>query len=149
MFEVDVWDEAILAGRFLHVCADGSAVRDGSRMFPRFEIIAERIHVAVGPDARITEQIPCATDGAAPFQNRKGLARTLPLQMDGGANSRKPCANDNHIERFHCQNECLLCKPPGLIGKPCSIGMPRSRPSSWLKRQTAEPGSTLASLHQR
>src|SRR5262245_469065 len=98
MFEADVWDDAILVRRFLHVCADGSTVGDGPGALPRFEVIAERMHVAVGPAARMTKQIPGATYGVAPFQNSKGLARTMPPQMDGGANSRKPCANDNHIE---------------------------------------------------
>src|SRR6266511_639520 len=101
MFEAYVRDYPILLRRFLHIGEDGGAVRDGPRLFPRFEVIAERMHVAVRPNARIPEQIPGAAYGVAAFQLREGLARTMHLQVDGCANPRNTRANDNHIERFH------------------------------------------------
>src|SRR5215831_8097216 len=101
MFEANVRDYPIFLRRFPHIGEDGRAVRDGPGLLPRLEVIAERMHVAVRPNARIPEQIPGAADGAAAFQHREGLARTTRLQVDGRANPRNTRANNNHIERFH------------------------------------------------
>src|SRR5215510_11524105 len=101
MFEANVRDYPILLRRFLQIGEDGGAVRDGPGLLPRFEAIAERMHVAVRPNARIPEQVPCAANGAAAFQHREGLARTMHLQVDGCANPRNTRADYNHIERFH------------------------------------------------
>src|SRR5215813_14641961 len=101
MFEANVRNYPILLRRFPHIGADGSAVRDGLAIPPRFEVIAERMHVAVRPNARIPEQIPGAADGVAAFQHRERLTRTMQLQVYSRANSRNTRANDNHIERFH------------------------------------------------
>src|SRR5215468_3519590 len=101
MFEANVRDYPILFRRLPHIGEDSRAVRDGPGPLPRFEVIAERMHVAVRPNARIPEQIPGAADGVPAFQRREGLARTTHLQVDGCANPRNTRANDDHIERFH------------------------------------------------
>src|SRR5215510_13891644 len=101
MFEANVGDYPILLCRFLHIGEDGRAVRNGPWLLPWFEVIAERMHVAIRPNARISEQIPGAADGVAAFQHREGLARTMHLQVDGCANPRNTRADYNHIERFH------------------------------------------------
>src|SRR5262245_9840309 len=101
MFELNVRDYAMLLRRFPHIGADSRAVRKGPRILPRFEVITERMHVAVRSNARISKQIPCAAYGVTAFQQGEALVRTMRPQMYGRADPGKTSANNNHIERFH------------------------------------------------
>lgn len=49
---------------------DRLAVGDGGIQFPRAERIAERIHVRIGANAGVAEQIPGPADGVAAFSSR-------------------------------------------------------------------------------
>ena len=61
--------DAVLGGGLLHVVEDRGAVGDRLRLAPGLEAVAERVHVAVGADARIAEEVPGAAHRRAPFED--------------------------------------------------------------------------------
>ena len=98
--ELDVLVDPVVAGGVAHITQDRGAVGDGLGLGPRLEDVAQGIHVGVRPDAGVAEQIPGAADGRAPFQDRIGATRTVGLQVNGGADSRKARAHDQDVEMF-------------------------------------------------
>ncbi len=52
---------------------DRGAVGDRLGLGPRLEVVAQGVHVAVGTDARIAEQVPGAADRLARFEDGVGL----------------------------------------------------------------------------
>src|SRR4029077_5747201 len=60
MAETDVAVHVVLGGRLTHVVEDRRTVGDGLRLPPGLEAVAQRVHVAVGADAGIAEEIPGA-----------------------------------------------------------------------------------------
>ena len=101
--EADVLIETALGGRFLHIGQDRRPIGDRFRRQPGLGVIAHGVHVAVRAYARIAEQIPGTTDNITTFENRKGLAWTLVLQLSGGADAGQTGTNDDHVEMFHAR----------------------------------------------
>ena len=98
MIEADFVVDAVLGGGLADVVQDSRPVGDRLRLDPWLERIAHRKHVAVGADARITEQVPGAADAVAALENDKTLGRTIALQVIAGADAGQPGADDQHID---------------------------------------------------
>src|SRR3546814_593767 len=71
----------------------------------RFEDEAERVHVAVRTDARITEKIPGAAKLFAALDEGEAMVGAIHLQMHGHADTRNAGADDQHI----LIDRCSLC----------------------------------------
>ena len=95
----------------LQVLEDRRPVGDRLRLRPRPERVAERVHVGVGADAGIAEQVPRAADVGAAFEDRVGPARAALLQVTAGADAGNAGADDQDVEvlsadmqlRYHWQ----------------------------------------------
>src|ERR1700688_1469829 len=90
--------DAISLGSVANIAADRFAVGDRGVGFPWAKRIAEREHVRVGPDPRITEQVPGAADRIAAFEDHVRLAGTRRLQVIGSIHAGKPAADDHDVE---------------------------------------------------
>jgi hypothetical protein len=102
--KADVSVDAVVARRLAHIFADRRPVGDRFRLAPGLERIAQRVHVGIRTDAGIAEQIPCAADGIAAFEDRIGFLRAIGLQMIGRADARKPGTHNDDVEMFHQPN---------------------------------------------
>src|SRR5437660_10822739 len=111
MIEADFVVDAVLGGGLADVVQDSRPVGDRLRLDPWLERIAHRNHVAVGADARITEQVPGAADAVATLENDKTLGRTTALQMITRADAGPPGADDQHIDMFVCGRFHRLISP--------------------------------------
>src|SRR5229473_4002995 len=100
MIEADFLVDAVLGGGLADVVQNLRPVGDRLRPLPWLERIAHRKHVAVGPDARITEQVPGAADAVAALKNDKTLGRTIVLQVIARADPGQSGADDQHIDMF-------------------------------------------------
>ncbi len=100
MVETDFLVDAVVGGGLADVVQNPRPVRDRLRLGPGPERIAERIHVAVGADAGIAEQIPGATDAIAALEDDVALAGTFLLQVIAGADAGQACADDQHVDMF-------------------------------------------------
>ena len=98
MTEADFLVDAELASRVLDVFEDGGAVGDGLGALPRSERVAERVHVRVGADAGIAEEIPRAADGVAAFEDGVGAAGAASLKVIARRDAGEPGADHEHIE---------------------------------------------------
>ena len=56
------------------------------------------MHVAVGSDAGIAEQVPRATQVLTPFEDGEGTVGTVHLQVVGGRDTRDAGTDDEHVE---------------------------------------------------
>jgi hypothetical protein len=75
--EADEADEVVVAGDAVEIGADGGAFGHGIGGEPGREIEAERVHVAVGAQAGIGEQIPVCPHPRAPLEQGEAQARTI------------------------------------------------------------------------
>ena len=87
--------------------------------------VAQRVHVGVGADAGIAEQVPGAADRLAAFEDGVALARAAVLQVPGGADARQAGADDQHVRGCRCCHFITSgpnhdphgdgARPPGLV----------------------------------
>src|ERR1700761_4302771 len=126
--------DAVLGRGLANVIENARASGDRLRFGPRLEGIAERVHVRVGADAGIAEQIPGAADGVAAFEDDVRLRRTFGLEMIAGRDAGQAGADDQHVEmfRWHCALRNRASRPfrpaPGLYTRagsphPASFGI--------------------------
>src|SRR5262249_8018857 len=85
---------------------DRRTVGNGLGVLPGAETVAQRVHVRIGPDAGIAEEVPGAADRLARLEDGVGLGRALLLEMPGGVDAGKPGAGDQRVEMFAID----LCK---------------------------------------
>jgi hypothetical protein len=97
MSVVDVCCDAVFVRRVLDVLANGFAICNRFVIDPWFKGIAQRVHVGVGANAGVLEQIPGAAYGFAGFQNAPTGLGAMHLQMPGRANARKTSTHNEHI----------------------------------------------------
>ena len=90
--------DPVRLGRLAHVGEDGRPVRDGLRRGPGTERVAERVHVGVGADPRVAEEVPRAPEALAPLQDRVRLVRAARLQVVGGADAGEAGTHDENVE---------------------------------------------------
>ena len=100
MVEADLLVDAVVARGLAHVVQNPRPVGDRLRLGPRPERIAERIHVAVGANARIAEQVPRAADAVAALQDHVALAGAILLQVIARADAGQAGADDQDVEMF-------------------------------------------------
>ena len=105
--------DAALAGGVADVAQDRGAVGDRLRLGPRPEAVAERVHVGVGADPGVAEEVPGAADPLARLEDRVALAGTALLQVMGGADAREPGADDQHVDMLKRHGVRL----PGQVGR--------------------------------
>ena len=71
---------------FIHclidIFEDGRSIRYRFGLSPGLKIETQRMHITVGPYARITEKIPGTANGIAGLQDGKRLTGTVLPQMD-------------------------------------------------------------------
>ena len=96
--EVNVSADAGFGGRVLYVLEDRVAV--GNRLLhrPGPKRVTEGVHVRVGADARIAEQIPCSANGVSSLEDGVAGPGTLRLEIVAGTDARQPGTNDQDVE---------------------------------------------------
>ncbi len=109
--EADVPVDAVFTRRLGQVLADVRALRDILGTRPRLVGIAQREDVAVGPDARIAEEIPRAADPAPALEHRVRELRVLLVDAVGRADPGDPCADDQNVGVFGLGHLDLLRSP--------------------------------------
>src|SRR5690606_15676718 len=102
-----------LTGGVADVAEDRRAVGDRLRVHPGPEPVAERVHVGVGPDPWVAEQVPGATDRVARLENRVRLPGAALLQVVGGADTGEAGADDQDVSVFGLQ--ALLRHSTGFV----------------------------------
>ena len=105
----DVLADATLVHDAVEIIEDGGPVGDRFFVLPRFEIEAQRMHVAIRTDAGIAEQIPCPAQIGAPLKDRIAVMRRLFLHMGGHP--------DAGYARPHDQDVVI-----GRSGAACHVG---------------------------
>ena len=93
----DVAGEIVLLDHVAHIFEDLGRTCD-RRRGPRLEAVAERMQVAVGPDARIAVRAPGAAKGLLGFKCDETRARTLRREMIGRTDAGDAGTRDQHVE---------------------------------------------------
>ena len=108
--EADMGVDAGLGGGVLDVLEDGVPVRNGPLAPPGPERVAQRVHVGVGANARVAEQIPRPSDGVASFEDGVGGPGTLRLEIVRGTDTRQPGTDDQDVEvhRLRLRSSCAI-----------------------------------------
>src|SRR5208282_6203511 len=81
MPEADVAIDAISLRRLADIAADQSALCNRGIRLPRTKRIAEGVHVRIGANAGIAEQVPGAAEGVAAFEDDVGFVPAVSLHM--------------------------------------------------------------------
>src|SRR5260370_11224294 len=100
MSQSDVAVDAIVCRGLADIIPDGRSICDRLVRVPWPERKSEGVNIRIGPDARITEEIPRSADGFARLQNRVGFSGKGGLQMVSSINTRYSRANDQYVEMF-------------------------------------------------
>jgi hypothetical protein len=96
--EADIPVDAVLARRLAEIGEDGRRVRDRFRARPRLERVPERVHVGIGADAGVAEEVPRPADVVARLEDRVGAVGTARLKVVAGADAGDPGADDQDVE---------------------------------------------------
>jgi hypothetical protein len=127
--EADVPFDAVLGDRLAQVREDGLAVGDRLGVLPRLEGEAEGVHVRVGADARIAEEVPRSADVLARLEDGVRAVGAARLQVVAGADAGDPGADHQHVEvlALHRAFERSIVKRAGHT-TPWTTGGLRQRP---------------------
>ena len=109
--EADMAAQVVLVGDPVDVVEDRRPVGDCLGLGPRLERITKRVHVAVGPDPGVAEQIPRPANRGPAFEDCKAFARSETGQMPSGPDARNSRSDDQHVEvggRFGGRSRRLL-----------------------------------------
>src|SRR6185437_6235505 len=109
--------DAVLGRGLTNLVENAWSVGDRFRLGPRFERISQREHVAVGTNAGVPEQVPCAANRFAAFEDDKVPARAFGLQMIARADPGQAGADDQHIKML-CRHLDLLTAFAALSQSP-------------------------------
>src|SRR5579872_1675167 len=101
--------------RLANIGEDGGAARDGFRILPGAEGIAQRIHVGVGADAGIAEQVPGSADLAPTFEDGIAFIGAARPQIVGSGDAGKPRADDQDIHMLDRHPITLLPLVPHTV----------------------------------
>src|SRR6185437_16734603 len=101
MVVADGFGDAEIGRCVANVIEDRGTVGDCFGLAPGAKAIAERVHVRIGADAWITEEIPRAADSVASFEYEEALLGAVHLEMARSANPRQPRADDDYIHVLH------------------------------------------------
>ena len=92
--------DAVFFGRIANVIEDVGAVGNGFVPWKRLEAIAQRIHISVAANSRVTEKIPGSAQSFPALQDRDRLARAVPTESTSRANPRQASANYEYVDMF-------------------------------------------------
>lgn len=98
MAEVQVPVEAVVRDRLVQVVEDLVGVGDRVVLGPRLELEAEALHVGIGPNTRVAEQIPGPADRVAAVDDGEGPARLLRLEVMTQVDPGDPGSDDQHVD---------------------------------------------------
>ena len=87
MSQPDVAVNAIVCSGVADIIPDCRSTRDRLVRLPRPERKSQGVHIRIGADAWIAEEIPGAADCIATLQNRIGFVGEGSLQMVGRVNT--------------------------------------------------------------
>src|SRR5215831_18627687 len=113
MFETNPLVDTVFGRGLAHVIENARPVRDGLRLGPWLEGIAEREHVAVRADAGIAEQVPGPADALPPLENDKILGRAFVLKVIARRDAGQTGADDQDVEMLAlkgCFHRGLACR---------------------------------------
>ena len=108
----DVLCDARLVGGLANVREDRRAIGNCLGASPGLEAVPQGVHVRVGADARVAEQIPGTAHGLPGFQDGVALAGAAVLQLSGGADTGQAGADDQNIK------DCVIRSRGGHDGNP-------------------------------
>ena len=134
--EADVGIDAGFPGGVLDVLQYRVAVSDRLLAIPGPERVTQGVHVRVGTDAGIAEEVPGPSDGVAGLEDRVVGPGALGLEVVAGTDAGQSGAHDDHIE----------------VGR---TGPPTSSPSGCRSDQLVVQGAVLTEelrppgFHQR
>ena len=96
--EANVGIDARFPGGVLDVLEYGVAIGDRLLAVPGPERIAQRVHVRVGSDAGIAEEVPRPPDGVSGLEDRVVGPGTLGLEVVAGTDAGQSGAHDEDVE---------------------------------------------------
>ena len=79
VIKANFFSDSILVGGLIDVIKNCRTVGDGLFCFPGFEVVAKSMHIAVGADTGITENVPSASNGLPALQQSKAMSGAIPL----------------------------------------------------------------------
>ena len=135
VLQADMAIDSVLGGGLAQVRQDIG--RPGNRLLvrPRLELVAVGVHVRVGADAGIAEQVPRAAGDSARFQDDVRRARAIRLQVARNTDARQAGAYDEDIH--------MLCGRKVMYGHSVSpewVEVPRGWGAFWLAALWSDPG---------
>ncbi|SHU67537.1 Uncharacterised protein [Mycobacteroides abscessus subsp. abscessus] len=86
--------------RLVHVVQDRRTIGQGPAVVPRREPEAQGVHVRVGANTRVLEEVPGAAHVVAGFKHRVGLGRAAILDMPRGTDPGDTCTDNEHVKVF-------------------------------------------------
>ena len=101
--------QVVLSHGLTQVFHDRWPVGDRFLRLPWFELVAERVHVAIGANPRVLEEIPRATDVLATLENHEAAIGGFLLQVDSCADAGDSCAYNDDVEAFSGHAATLRC----------------------------------------
>ena len=105
--EFDVGCDAIFVGGVRDIFPDRRPIGNGLRFGPRFEVVTQRMHVAVRSNARIAKQVPSAANCATLLEYLIAEAWTLLFEMNRGADAGKARSDDENVG-IGMYHDCFL-----------------------------------------
>ena len=96
----DVGLHVVLAGGLAEVLQDPAAAAEGLLVGPGLEAVAHRVHVGVGADAGVAEEVPGAAADRAALQHGVRRAREGAGQVRGRADPGEARADDEDVDVF-------------------------------------------------
>src|ERR1700693_2966273 len=100
MPQSDVAVDAIVRRGLADIIRDGGSTRTRLVRMPWPERKPESVHIRIGTDPWIAEQIPRSTDCIARLENRVGLSGKGSLQPVSSVDAGYSRANDQYVEMF-------------------------------------------------
>ena len=101
MLKADVFVDAEFGCGLAKVRQDVRAIGNRLCRCPWLEAVAKCVHVTIGANAGIAEQIPRAAHVVAALEDHIGTIRAFLLEEIAGADSRDSGTNNNDIKMFH------------------------------------------------
>src|SRR3954469_8434749 len=88
----------MLFGGDLEVTQYGRSISNGLVAPPRPKAEPERVHVRVGADAGVAEQVPGSPKCLPRLQNSEALGRAVRLQVVRRPDAGEPSPDDQHVD---------------------------------------------------
>jgi hypothetical protein len=100
VLEADVTVDSMFFCGLVNVLENVRPVGDGLGILPGLEAESQRMHIAVGADTGVLEQIPGAAHVLAPLQYHIALAGTFGLQVHAGTDAGQARTDHDNVKIF-------------------------------------------------